>query len=268
MATVIPYEELARQILSRVLRTEVTLHDDGSEPSMYDLAVLGRDGPSAAVEVTSATDGEALALWRIMNEKEGRWQVEGLAGGWSAALHPWARGKRVWKELPSLLAVMEQGGITDLRHANDPLVEEIADELGVADLVQLGTESPGRIYVTLSLPSERTGGGVPETGTPLSKWIGEYLRGPDRADVLRKLASSLLPERHAVVVVPPLSEALFPVVDLLIRDDAPTPSEDPDLPSEVTSVWVFSTWTTGRGFRWSRDGGWLPFEKFSAEKNV
>jgi hypothetical protein len=254
-------EEWTQQILSRVLGVEVKQHDDGSEPGMYDLTILETDTPSGAVEVTSAADGESIALWRLMNDRDERWQVDGLEGGWSVSLEPSARGKRVWKELPSLLALMEEERITDLGRANDPLVEDIAEALGVVDLVQLGTEFPGSVYVTLSLPSERTGGAVPQTGTPLSRWMGDFLNAPDQADVRNKLGLSTLSERHCVVVVPGLSTVPFPVMDLLIREDAPAPQEAPELPNEVTAVWIFSTWSSGNGFRWSPTSGWEPFEK-------
>jgi hypothetical protein len=61
---------------------------------------------------------------------------------------------------------------------------------------------------------------------------------------------------HLFVIVPGLAgTALFEVKDLLIRPGAPLPTATLSLPAEVTHVWVMSTWSEGRGFRWSPDAG-------------
>ena len=142
----------------------------------------------------------------------------------------------------------------------------MASELGVVSAYQGGTDYPGSIYPTIAQPSERAGGMVPETGDALSRWIGDWLRESRRADNLRKLTRSGLPERHAFVIVAGFATAPFPVVDLLMRPAAPAPTIPPDLPSEVTHVWTMSAWTSGDGTRWSPDVGWTNFVKiFTAD---
>ena len=39
------------------------------------------------------------------------------------------------------------------------------------------------------------------------------------------------------------------------------PDADPDLPPEVTHIWVVSTWDSGAGMRWAPDAGWSRFAK-------
>ena len=249
------------------LDVPVAQHDEGSKPGMHDLDVLYPDRPAAAVEVTAAADGESIALWKLMNGRSERWQVNELAGGWRVSVMPAARAKRLRKELPTLLLRLEQTGIRELHvgEGGAGLVEETAYELGVVKASQGGTEFPGSIYISLDLPPERTGGWVADTGNALAEWLGTFLGEPRQEDVRRKLARSGAAETHAFVLVPALSLAPFTVIDLLIRDDAPLPMIDPRLPIEVTDVWAVSSWSSGVGFRWSQTGGWWRFDKDLAQ---
>jgi hypothetical protein len=108
---------------------------------------------------------------------------------------------------------------------------------------------------------ERVGGYSPDTGDALAEWLGEFLNDPDRADVRRKLRESGAVEKHAFVIAAGFAPVPFSVTDLLLRDDAPLPTTDPTLPSEVSHVWAASSWATGAVFSWSPSSGWRRFEK-------
>ena len=254
-------EEWARRILSSALDADVQIYDTGVAPSMYDLEITYSGGVKAAGEVVAAADSESIELWRVMNDDSAeRWQVDGLVGGWSASLAPHARGKRVLAELPALCRRLENFRLKDIRDSPDAS-HEFARSLGIRSLWQGGTDFPGSIYVLVDQPSERTGGMVPETLDPLAKWLGEFLEHEDRRDVRSKLAGSGLAERHAIVFVPGLSTAPYPVMDLLLRNDAPSTGAAPDLPKEITDVWAFSSWNSGLAFHWSSAGGWMQSSK-------
>ena len=258
-----PEEEWARQMMSHALGLPVVQHDDGSLEGMHDLDVL-YDGETAAVEVTSAADGESIALWNLMNGRNERWVVDELQGGWMVSLEPSARAKRLKTELPRLLRELEICGLTELRPWRGSArghLAEVARELGVASAGQRATDFPGSIYITIQLPTERAGGFVADTGDALPTWVAEFLRAPKRRDVLDKLARSGRSERHAFVLLPGFAEAPFGVTDLLMLDSAPLPLADPQLPDDVTHVWLVSGWASGRGFRWCRTSGWGFFEK-------
>ena len=92
-------------------------------------------------------------------------------------------------------------------------------------------------------------------------WVGEFLHAPKRRDVLDKLARSGRSERHAFIILPSFAEAPFGVTDLLMRESAPLPLVDPQLPDEMTHVWLVSGWASGPGFRWCRASGWDFFER-------
>jgi hypothetical protein len=257
-------EEWARATMSRTLGVQVKQHDDGSRPGMHDLVIEYLDRPSASVEVTAAVDSESLELWQLMNGKEGRWQVDGLRGGWLVAVTPSARHRRLRAELPDLLLELEATAIRYLEPAHRAGVDldELARDLGVASAWQSSeTAFPGSVYLTIEQPLDQRAGYVSQTGNALPTWLGDFLHSPAQADVLAKLARSGAAERHAFVLVASFTTASFAVVDLLIRRDAPLPIVPPELPNEVTDIWVASTWSNGLGFRWSPRSGWLTFDK-------
>ncbi len=252
-------------MIHKALDVPVEQHDDGSRMGMHDLDIVHAGRSRAAVEVTAAADGDSIALWKLMNGRDGRWIVDELRGGWMVTVSPAARAKRLRKELPVLLAELESLNIPELRRGwnQDGALDVIADDLGVADAFQGDTGFPGSIYITLELPAERSGGLVAETGCALAGWIGDFLRDAHQHDVLEKLTRSGASERHAFVFLPGFTTAPFPVSDLLMRTGAPLPIEQPRLPPEVTHVWIVSMWSSGVGFRWSPENGWLAFDKAS-----
>ncbi len=79
---------------------------------MHDLDILSPDRSAGAVEVTSAADGESMAVWRELNTPDERWIEPTIADGWMVTVLPSARTKRIRAELPSLLRVLEGLGVT------------------------------------------------------------------------------------------------------------------------------------------------------------
>jgi hypothetical protein len=252
-----PEEEWARRIIEAAVGVPVVQHDDNSREGMHDLEIRYPDAPPAAVEVTAAADGDTIALWNLMNGN-GRWIEPEIDGGWLVTLKPAARAKRIRKELPALLGELEGLQVNELVHPSDRggELQRRAADLQITHAHHSGTDFPGSIYITVDLDSERSGGMVPTTGEPVVAWAVDFLAHDDRSDVLRKLARSGAAERHAFLILPGFSTAPFAVADLLMRDDAPVPVEAPDLPHEVTDVWLVSTWSSGHALHWSARKGW------------
>jgi len=235
---------------------------------MYDLAASYADGRTPAIEVVSATDGEANALWKLVNEG-GRLTVPDISGGWMLQLRLDTRAKRLLAELPEFLRVLEAQEQVEFDEDDFPLRADVnaryARSLGIRRMRQSDTDFPGSVYFTIDLGLDRTGGAVADHSDALPAWLASWLAAPGQADVLSKLARSGCDERHAFALVPPFPTAPFGVIDLLMRDGAPLPSERPELPEPVTHVWAVSGWRQGRGFRWSPGDGWATFDKLQPE---
>ncbi|MFE5840216.1 hypothetical protein ACFQ7N_01035 [Streptomyces niveus] len=205
----------------------------------------------------------SLELWKLINGGA-RWIREELVGGWMVALEPTARVKHLRSELPKLLAQREAMGIPQLSEPHGPtedLVEQ-AERLGVVSVYQSPTtEFPGSIYCTISLPHERSGGWVPDTGDAFAHWVSDWLTAPHQADNLGKLQRSSADERHLFLLLPGFTTASFEAIDPLMRPNGPLPAVAPQLPEEITHLWAMSSWDTGDGFRWSPASGWTKFRK-------
>jgi len=260
-------EKVVAATIATTLGLKVEQHDDGRHPGMHDLNIIDADGTVAAVEVTAAADADSIQLWKLVNGRDERWTVPDLAGGWMLHLEPTARAKRLVKELPAFLGELEGLGITEIpsqrrRQEVPESVEGRARTLGIVSGNQSGTDFPGSIYLTIERSPERAGGAVDSTGNAVPGWVRDFLLDPHQSDVLGKLARSGASERHAFILVPGFSIAPFGVVDMLWRDeDDVVPTTSPDLPDEVTHVWLMAFWTVGSGLRWSADGGWERFER-------
>jgi hypothetical protein len=245
-------ERWAAAMVSAALGVQVRQHDDGSRDGMHDLDAMLPDGP-AAVEVTACADGEAIETWNLMNGGDGFWTIPGLAQQWTVVVLPTARIKLLARHLPALLAEAERDGLC--------AVEDLLSGFGVVRASAFQGDHPGRTYLTISLPSERSGGAVPQTGDHIAVWAGDWLRERGQIDVLTKLAKSGAAERHVFAFVTGLTPAPFGVQYLLMVDDPPLPTIAPALPDEVTHLWVCGTWSTPAGLRWSALGGWQRFDK-------
>jgi len=260
-------EKVVEATIAVTLGLRVEQHDDGSKPGMHDLNIMNADGGPAAVEVTAAVDPDSIQLWKLVDERDERWTVPNLQGGWMLHLEPTARAKRLVRELPAFLKELDDNGITEIpsqrrRQEVPESIEGRARVLGIVGGNQSGTDLPGSIYLTIERSSERTGGVVDRTGSGVPRWVRHFLLDPHQSDVLGKLTRSGTSERHAFVLVPGFSIASFGVVDMLWRDaDDVVPTTSPHLPDQVTHVWLMAFWAVGSALRWSPERRWERFER-------
>lgn len=229
---------------------------------MYDLRIDLADSEYAAAEVTACADPQSIETWNLMNGGDHDWLFPELRGGWVVTVSASARVQSLRSELPELLRDLERERITQTTLRNTPeWVTSRCRRLRVATAFQGGTDRPGSVYLTIELPTERSGGLVPSSGDSIAAWIGDFLRQPQQQDVLDKLRRSGFRQRHAFVFVPGFTAAPWPVPFLLTSEQPPLPTIAPQLPPEVTHIWVASTWSTASGVYWSPDTGWAHFSK-------
>jgi len=226
---------------------------------MHDLWIVQRESPRAAVEITAAADPESIKLTKVVNSG-GRLIVEGLEGGWLVSLEPFsARAKWRAKQIPRYLAELEAAGVREVNVEAGAVITgrwaPRARDLGITHVFQSDTDFPGSVYFSPDLLLERSGGFVPLNGDPIAAWVGNFLRD-ERPDVVNKLGRSNAAERHAFVLVPGFTTAPFAVSVLLTTQHIALPVIDPQLPTEVTHVWVVGMWHDVDGCYWDPAIGW------------
>ena len=253
-------EEWARRIISVALSREVELHDDGSQPSMYDLRIGPADSPERAIEVVGAVDPVWTETWNVGPARE-LWQL-GLRGDWMVSVDPGANFRQMKKALPDLLRQVEDDGLAAVprndvlrRHRRD--VYDAMANLGVDYMSMYRADGSGSVTFTMA----GAGGAVDNEGLALSRWVEDFLADPGRADVRFKL-DGVAPHRDVFIGVT-LDGAPWAVVSYLTkfsRTEASLPPDTPALPQPVTGVWVAATLSFGEalGVRYE-DGAWSWF---------
>ncbi|HEU0013092.1 MAG TPA: hypothetical protein VFQ45_05385 [Longimicrobium sp.] len=246
-------EDWARRIVERELKRAVTLHDDGSRPGMVDLVVGDALHPDVAIECVGAVDPVRGETWNSGPAPE---PLElAVAGDWTVELMPGVRMDSLSAPLEALLQECEELEISELpdwrlQRSNPSLAASI-ERLRIESAHCFRTRGQGLVHLSLT----GIGGAVDREGTALPAWIEEFLRAPERADVLSKLESSGAKECHVFVSVA-VGGAAWEVESYLGREIETLPASPPDLPPPVSAVWIAYG---ENGVRW--DGaGWRQFE--------
>ena len=225
---------------------------------MHDLNLFREGQLVGACEVTAAADTESIELWNLMHGTDDRWIEPDLLGGWMVAVTPRSKAKRLKNELPAVLRQLERSSSGRNLQADQHLTS-----LRVTHASRGDTAFPGSIYVTIERSPHQTGGIVSVTGNGLTRWFNEWIQEPGQAHNVAKLLAAKAPERHLFVILPGFTTAPFSASELLMRSNAPLPTEAPTLPAGITHVWLMSTWDSGDVFHWSPNG-WRRFQKVPA----
>lgn len=245
----------ARLILERVLHRKVELNDDGQEPGLYDLRVGDPTAPEIAIECTGAVDPVRTEAWNI-GPARGPLSCD-LKGNWTVTLRPKARVRSIRTRIEALLKECERAQLLDFlpvdfrlkrRH---PSLFASFQSLEVRSIHCYQEDGEGR--VTLGMTG--VGGAVDEFGRAVPGWIGQFLRAPERGDVLSKLLGSGASECHVFIPVS-FGGAPWPVMSYLCRDIKALPPSAPDLPAPVNAVWL----TCGVNGVWWDGKTWSSFD--------
>jgi len=234
-------EEWAASVVQKSTGALVSVHDDGSRPSMYDLRVGPAEAPSRAIEVTGAVDPVVLATWNT-GPARGQFPMH-LRGDWLIQIEPGTFVRRVAAQLERLLQLVEayEDGTVSvpvdhvLRAHNPDLYGEF-EAIGVAYFSRIRVRGSGKVSFTM--PGR--GGCVDDRGDELPGWLATWLREPDRADNLLKLAAAAAVEREVFIAVT-LDGAPWSVVSYLTGEMTRAPTAAPSLPDPLTGVWVCPT---------------------------
>jgi hypothetical protein len=237
------FEGMAARVVARITGECVVIQDDGSKPAMPDIRIDYAGRAPAYVEVVVDVEtsyAEMVAkIWKPAERIPADlcWQVN-VTGR--------SNLKRLRRELPGILG--------DLHGPPDPSVTQ--------QLAKLGAVVMGPWMPSPNLPAgiRLTPEGVYGSGAwpPFLEWIGAFLASDRTTDVRSKLAATGASERHAFIgasfTTP--GDAYF----ALSREGRPElPDSAPNLPPEITHLWVWAIPGHNRCLAWfpDTDTGWL-----------
>lgn len=248
-----------RNLLGTITGVDIVAHDDGSANGMYDLAWVDLSGARVALEVTAAADGALMAMWKKLGDATATIDVPGLQAGWVVTIDAGADMGRLLGSLGDVLGHLEADGVdvldaTHPRSAGTP--HELAQRIGIDRATAHDDVAAGSVVVTTVPISPARGG---ERGDDLAVWSSDHLSRAAQADIPTKLAAADAERREVFLLVPPFTTAPAVVVDLLLRNDPPTPRLSPTLPEPIDAVWIASTWRDGFVFHWN--GHWTLHRK-------
>ena len=255
----------AARVTSRFMGARVVIQDDGTSGRVPDLLIDYPDRQAAEVEVVVDMDpsyGATYAgLLRWYGQIPAELPVPESDRVWFVVPAAGANAKRLRKELPPAILTIaatldEIPGTMTWIEGIEPGAPEKSDplrRLGISDIGSRPTEEGenGKVFVygpRLYRSGDDSWPGVLE-------WISEFLASPARDDVRRKLGASFSAERHVFVAASFTSP--WGAFDGLGNEDAPLPERAPDLPAEITHLWLWTVPPVGRCLAWFPDRGWF-----------
>lgn len=248
-------ERWAQQILERELDCPVVVHDDGSQPSMYDLRIGAAEAPDFAIECVGAVDSVRTETWNV-GPGTGPLHLT-VEGDWIITIARRTRIRTLRQRIEPILRGLEKRDVLrvgvghPVKRHDYRLLQEL-ESLGIRHASCFRMPGTGLVHWTM----EGTGGFVDTAGSTLPQWIEEFLRDPEREDVLFKLNQTSAQERWVFVPVAS-GGAPWSVESYLTDEFECLPATGPNLPSPVTGIWVASTFGS-HGVRWD-SAGWRLF---------
>ncbi len=255
------FEAVAARVVARLTGALVFLDDDGSQDRMPDIRIEYWDcGPSYG-EVWTDTDPQYAAMHSRLMKPENRLPLEltepGLSRVWWVAVSGTTNVDRLEKEIGKILKQLERSGMTfedarELARYDEPRVTELLRH-GVVRVSSRprGAGEPG----TIRLSPGGISGSATTAWAPVADWLSRTLFSERLDDVRSKLAATGSPERHLFLGVTFSSpgDVFFALSD----SKQSLPDEPPDLPREITHLWLMRAESPGRCIAWFPDRGWF-----------
>ena len=244
-----PDEELARDVVSKVLGVPVKRFEDGTAPGQVDALIYYSDR-DAALEVVADHDPDYNKQQDALRRTKDQIEVSGLRKSWMVLLSRRANINRVKAALPELLLGF-QDNPPPQRPQRQPWDEPSElDRLGVTKAQPMDRSSvSGRVWLV-----PQAWAGFAGTEHTIGEWVTKVLRR--EADVAAKLAAHPdVAERHAFIWATPISD-MEVQTQLEPGDDHPFPVTAPTLPDGVTHIWTAGQLFSQGALAWSAHRGW------------
>ena len=223
-------EKVAKLILEAALPGATMKYRCAQSNGEYDFD-LNRDGVLAAVEVTSAVDQiQARTNAAIGDKKKGGSIIKAVLCKKSWRIFPSrdARINEIRKKSDRYLAEVESAGIERFHwvRGGPQCVQKICTDLGLLSGSAFSSGESGSPMIYISLIG---GGGAVGPSDAID--AGE--KEARKADNRKKLGAAITDERHLVVYISPMNGLAW-----VALTDLEPPSTIPDLPREVTQIWL------------------------------
>lgn len=222
MSNIRPDEQVAFDIVGRLLGVEVEHYDCHGRTKAVDALLHYEDGRTAALEVSSLGPIVEAEISNVLyRDRAWRRRTDGLTRSWLATVPRTLRARQL-AGIDRAFLRCEELGYEDLRKAAD--VDRLCGCLyrsGVRASTTGDSDAEGRpvAYVLLDFLGGASGGGAVE----LSAELAEALAGPRQQSKIDKLLESRFEERHLFLFV--RSQAFsFAVSDLLASGGALPPN--------------------------------------------
>ncbi len=225
-------EAVAKQIFESVLVGARMNYRDSQSRGEHDFDLRHPDGRVSPVEVTAAVDKSAEATnAAILNKKKGGSAIKTTLcrKDWYISPSRNANINRIRSCVDKYLSAIESEGLEEFfgpTNPDSPGVQHIYRDLGVIGGSVIVWKEPG--YIRIAPPG---GGGALNANTVIRAVKDEAFKDDNR----RKLRSVAAGQRHLAVYV--YVTNFLPWCALV---DFEPPQDLPELPSEITDIWVFS----------------------------
>lgn len=244
-------EAIAKRVIESILPGKMEYQSEQSHGEC-DFELRYHSGTTAAVEVTAAVDEtQVRTLAAIYNKKRGGSSIAATKCGKSWAIVP-AKGANINKIRASAdeyLFRLEQSGIEKFSWVRDwhrPFVQELCRDLAITSGSVITTETVPEIYIMSPIGGGAVGPSVAIKAGEKEAW---------KQDNRKKLRAAKTPEHHLVVYI----DAMNGLPWVALTDFEP-PSALPNLPQEITRIWLvghgkeaneFVVWRAGVKEPWS-----------------
>ena len=106
-------ERWAQQIIGKELDCQVVIHDDNSQPSMYDLRIGAVEAPNVAIECVGAVDPIFTETWSV-GPGSGSFS-RAVKGDWRIGIARKARIRTIRRHIEPILQNLEEQEISEVR---------------------------------------------------------------------------------------------------------------------------------------------------------
>lgn len=255
------FEAIAARVIARLTGGRVVIQDDGSADRMPDIRIEHRCLRPTFVEVWTDTNPSYAAMYSSLMKAGNGLPLEltmpGLVRVWWVVISGSANVVRLRAELGPLLAELEREGLTfertgEVERSDDPRLKELSCRgvVRVSSRPRLEGE-PGTIRL---LPNGISGSPTIAWDSVVD-WLGRTMFSARFDDVRSKLAATGAGARHAFVG--PTFSSPSDVFFALGAFEESLPHDPPDLPPEITHLWLMRVSPPGRCLAWFPSVGWF-----------